>query len=53
MKVEKEQRVKGWREVEREFKATRDPRMKVTLPRLRCLAEPGPEGEEGSGECES
>jgi hypothetical protein len=28
---------KGWRECEREFKAKRDPAMRVTLPQLRCL----------------
>lgn len=28
---------KPWRECEREFKAQRDPKMKVTLPKLQFL----------------
>jgi hypothetical protein len=30
---------RGWRDVEREYKGKRDPHMRVTLPKLRCLEE--------------
>ncbi len=36
-KVQGQSQRKGWRECEREFKATRDPKMRVTLPRVSIL----------------
>lgn len=43
----------GWRDQEREFKAQRDPKMRVTLPRVRCLEEEELPECEGSGSCAS
>lgn len=31
------QKRQGWRDTERDFKATRDPQMKISLPQLKFL----------------
>ncbi|MBZ5616216.1 MAG: hypothetical protein LAO23_19585 [Acidobacteriia bacterium] len=36
MKTTKQEQ-RGWRDVEREFRAKRDQKMKITLPRISCL----------------
>ena len=32
--------LRGWRETEREFRRERDRRIKVSLPKLKCLEAP-------------
>lgn len=45
----------GWRGQEREFRAQRDPKQRVTLPRLKCLEQDESQGSERLrlDECES